>query len=533
VTATHLAPEFSRLDLVDLSAKSGKFSWRACDAIAIALASAATPETQPAIVSNSVVTEIEKELAISLTDLASSWPDRSGKPGEIIELPITPSSGSQVARIYLVGVGSAASEDLRKAGAALARKVKLTNAATAGKKILDLTIPATAEKGASLAHLVALSLASYQWSQKSERASKTAQNHFAVLTSAQQEFDRAQVLSSAVWRARDLIHTPANIKTPLWMANQAKKFVDGSSSSALTIEVLSGKAIAKFGGLTAVGGSSPKPGPRFIQVSYSPKGNSPKGNSPKGNKSLPHVVLVGKGITFDTGGISLKRPYDFMIGMKSDMAGSAAVLSTILAVAEIGAPVKVTALLMCAENAISSTAQRPSDVITQYGGTTVEIINTDAEGRLVLADGLAYADLELDPDYIVDIATLTGAATLGLGRGYGAMYTRDAKLAQQIHDIGNQIGERVWHMPLVDDYAIAMKSEIADLNHTAEKPDFSGGSVTAALFLENFVNKKSKAKWVHFDIAGPGRSEADAGENPKGGTGFGVRLLTQWIASLA
>jgi len=352
----------------------------------------------------------------------------------------------QEARIYLVGVGSASSEDLRKAGAALARKVKLTNAATAGKKILDLTIPATAEKGASLAHLVALSLASYQWSQKSERASKTAQNHFAVLTSAQQEFDRAQVLSSAVWRARDLIHTPANIKTPLWMANQAKKFVDGSSSSALTIEVLSGKAIAKFGGLTAVGGSSPKPGPRFIQVSYSPKGNSPKGNSPKGNKSLPHVVLVGKGITFDTGGISLKRPYDFMIGMKSDMAGSAAVLSTILAVAEIGAPVKVTALLMCAENAISSTAQRPSDVITQYGGTTVEIINTDAEGRLVLADGLAYADLELDPDYIVDIATLTGAATLGLGRGYGAMYTRDAKLAQQIHDIGNQIGEKVFNV---------------------------------------------------------------------------------------
>ena len=282
--------------------------------------------------------------------------------------------------------------------------------------------------------------------------------------------------------------------------------------------MLSGKAIAKFGGLTAVGGSSPKPGPRFIEITY----------TPKAKKSAPHVVLVGKGITFDTGGISLKRPYDFMIGMKSDMSGSAAVLATILAVAEIGAPVKVTALLMCAENAISGTAQRPSDVITQYGGTTVEIINTDAEGRLVLADGLAYADLELNPDYIVDIATLTGAATLGLGRAFGAMYTRDDTLAKQFHEIGNQIGEKVWHMPLVDDYEGALHSEIADIAHI-DRMKFGGGSITAALFLEKFVGKR---RWVHLDIAGTGRSDSDSGENPKGGTASGVRVLIDWIKSL-
>lgn len=531
MSATHLAPEFSRLNLADLSTKSATFSWHGFDAIAIPVTSAAAPDSAPTIFAHSVITALEKELNLSLSELANAWPDRTGKAGEIIELPVafpldarTARKNDQLlSRIYLVGVGNATTDDLRKAASALARKVKLTGSAKTGRKILDLTLPAQAEKGAAQAHVVALSLASYQWSKKSEIISKSLRNHFSVVTSASAEFDRALILSAAVWRARDLIHTPANIKTPLWMAQQAKKFVQANPSSALTIEVLSGKALAAFGGLTAVGGSSPQPGPRFIQVSY----------SPNGKRQAPHVVLVGKGITFDTGGISLKRPYDFMIGMKSDMAGSAAVLSTILAIAEIGAPVRVTALLMCAENAISGTAQRPSDVITQYGGTTVEIINTDAEGRLVLADGLAYADLELNPDYIVDIATLTGAATLGLGRGYGAMYTRDEKLAKTFHEIGNQVGEKVWHMPLIDDYAIAMDSEIADLNHTAEKPDFSGGSVTAALFLENFVNKKSSAKWVHFDIAGPGRSEADAGENPKGGTGFGVRLLTQWIASLA
>jgi leucyl aminopeptidase len=239
--------------------------------------------------------------------------------------------------------------------------------------------------------------------------------------------------------------------------------------------------------------------------------------------------MVGKGITFDTGGVSLKRPYEFMIGMKSDMAGAAAILSATIAMADLKPKVKITALLMCAENALSGTAQRPSDVIKHYGGTTVEVINTDAEGRLVLADGLAYADEKLDPDYLLDVATLTGAATLGLGRQYAAMYTRDSALAKKIHVIGNNVGERVWHMPLIDDYEVALESDIADLNHTADKYDFSAGSVTAALFLEKFVGDR---KWVHFDIAGTGRSEVDAGEYIKGGTGFATRLLIGWLDSI-
>ena len=179
--------------------------------------------------------------------------------------------------------------------------------------------------------------------------------------------------------------------------------------------------------------------------------------------------------------------------------------------------------MMCAENAISGTAQRPSDVITHYGGTTVEVSDTDAEGRLVLADGLAYADKNLDPDYLIDIATLTGAITVGLGRQYAAMYTRDEKLARDFEKAGEASGDRVWHMPLIDDYKDGLVSDIADFNHISRKIKYSGGSVIAALFLENFTGNR---RWLHLDIAGTGRSEIDAGENPKGGTGFGVRLLS-------
>jgi leucyl aminopeptidase len=198
------------------------------------------------------------------------------------------------------------------------------------------------------------------------------------------------------------------------------------------------------------------------------------------------------------------------------------------ALQSIGARVKVTALLMCAENSLSGTAQRPGDVITHYGGKTVEVLNTDAEGRLVLADGLAYAIKNLKPDYLIDIATLTGAASLGLGKQYAALYSRDQKLVKELKVAGENSGDRVWHMPLIDDYQSALQSDIADLNHTADKGDFGAGSVTAALFLEQFAEGTS---WAHLDIAGVARSESDSGEHPKGGTGWGVRLFLEWIGT--
>jgi leucyl aminopeptidase len=369
------------------------------------------------------------------------------------------------------------------------------------------------------AHGVSILLGAYTWNLKTGKPTEIAT--IALATKDAATVAEAGVIARALYTARDLIHTPSNIKNPLWLAQEAKKIAD---EKGLAISVLAGKELAKFGGLRAVGNSSPKPGPRFIQLTYIPKGKS------RSAAALPHIVIVGKGITFDTGGISLKRPYDFMIAMKSDMAGAAAALATISALPDLQPQVKVTVLMMCAENALSGTSQRPSDVITQYGGTTVEIINTDAEGRLVLADGLAYAVENLDPDYLFDIATLTGSATLGLGRQYAALYTRDEKLAKELVAVGETSGERVWHMPLVDDYQDSLESEVADLNHNADKGNYSAGSVTAALYLEHFVGD---SRWIHLDIAGTGRSETDSGENAKGGTGFGVRFFIDWILSLS
>ena len=400
---------------------------------------------------------------------------------------------------------------MRTAGAAIGRKVR-------GKALVVASLCA---QGATevKAHGISLTLGAYQWSLKTEKPAEFPQ--FLIATKDEQTVAVAQTVSRALYTARDLIHTPSNIKNPLWMAQEAKKISD---EQGLAIQVLEGKELAKFGGLKAVGNSSPNPGPRFIEVTYIPRGKA------RTAAALPHIVIVGKGITFDTGGVSLKRPYEFMTAMKSDMAGAAAALATLSALPDLQPQVKVTALLMCAENALSGTAQRPSDVITQFDGTTVEIINTDAEGRLVLADGLGYAVEKLDPDYLIDIATLTGSATLGLGRGYAAMYTRDEKLAAELMAVGEACGERVWHMPLVDDYLDSLTSDVADLNHAADRGDYSAGSVTAALYLEHFAKD---ARWVHLDIAGPARSESDAGENVKGGTGFGVRFLLDWIVSLS
>jgi leucyl aminopeptidase len=461
---------------------------------------------KPSIAKSAVVSNLTIYTKIDLNIELSNWPEFTAKAGEIIEIPL---SVRKLTRIYLVGIGESNQDDIRKASAALSRKVKGTDA-----KVLSALVE---DKKTVETMVIALVLANYQFSMKSEK--KFKKPSFVVYGDFKEEVERALVYAKATWRTRDLIHTPSNIKNPSWFADQAKSMVAATKNSALTIKVKSGRELREFGGLLAVGNSAPKPGPRLVEITYAPKGSS----------NWPHIVMVGKGVTFDTGGVSLKRPYDLMIGMKSDMAGAAAILSATIAVAQLKPKVKVTALLMCAENALSATAQRPSDVIKHYGGTTVEVINTDAEGRLLLADGLAYADEKLDPDYLLDVATLTGAATLGLGRQYAAMYTRDNSLAKKMHVIGNNVGEKVWHMPLIDDYEPALASDVADLNHTADKYAFSAGSVTAALFLEKFVGKR---KWVHFDIAGTGRSEVDAGENIKGGTGFATRLLIGWLVSI-
>ena len=453
-----------------------------------------------------LVADIEKFFGLNLVDELTFF-GPTAKAGEIFEIPVS-ATDCPTDRIFLVGIGDQSGAALRAAGASVGRKVR-------GKNLSVYSACAVKEVKA---HAISMALGAWVWNLKTDK--KKEEPTLLVGSKDKKVVEDAAAIAQAMCRARDLIHTPANIKTPAWMGKQAELFAKGTG---LKVKIFAGTELKEFGGLRAVGGSSPKPGPRMIEVSYQPKSKK------KSVDALPHIVLVGKGITFDTGGISLKRPYDTMIAMKSDMAGSAAILATLTALEELQPNVRVTALMMMAENAISGTAQRPSDVIKHYGGTTVEVINTDAEGRLVLADGLAYADINLDPDYLVDIATLTGAISLGLGRQYAAMYTRDNALAAQLSKAGEASGDRVWHMPLVDDYKDSLGSDIADFNHNASKGKYSAGSVTAALFLENFVGSR---RWVHLDIAGTGRSEVDAGENSKGGTGFGVRLLTEWITSL-
>ena len=436
----------------------------------------------------------------ALNDLASSY-KHAGKAGELVEIPV---KSKRPMGIFLVGVGSGSRADLVKAGSAIGRKLRGTS-----KKCASLC---GGRGEITRAHALALALSAYQWKVSGLSDAPT----FALI----RKYDHfeAQEILAGVLLTRDLIHTPANMKSPQWLASQAKKAL---AKFPVEIKVHQGsKALSKFGGLRAVGNSSPKRPPAMIEISYKTRANSRK---------IPHVVLVGKGIMFDTGGVSLKRPYENMVAMKSDMAGAAAILGAIRTAAALGLNCRITGLLMCAENLLSATSQRPSDVITHYDGQTVEVIDTDAEGRLVLADGLGYAIDKLNPDYLVDLATLTGAATLGLSRHYAAMYTRDGALARRLAKAGESSGDRVWHMPLVDDYVDSLRSEIADFKNIAEKPSVGGGSITAALFLEKFV---ADSRWVHFDIAGVGRSDSDSGENPKGGTGFGVRLLTEWLKSL-
>jgi leucyl aminopeptidase len=268
---------------------------------------------------------------------------------------------------------------------------------------------------------------------------------------------------------------------------------------------------AGLGGLLGVGKGSDNP-PRMVKLIYTPAG-----------RSRGHVALVGKGITFDSGGLSIK-PGEGMMTMKIDMSGAAAVLATMTVLPALAVPVQVTAYLCLAENMLSGRATRPGDVLRIKNGTTVEVLNTDAEGRLVLADGLSLAVGD-DPDAIVDLATLTGACMVALGaRIAGLMGNHDA-WRDQVRAAADRAGEPVWPLPLPTEYRKELESEIADLKNIGGR---YGGALTAGLFLQEFVDGRP---WVHLDIAGPARSESDDGYIPKGGSGFGVRTLVELLST--
>jgi leucyl aminopeptidase len=326
---------------------------------------------------------------------------------------------------------------------------------------------------------------------------------------------KAAAVVDAVHLARDLANTPSLQKSPDWLAGRARELCE---AAGVTVRVRDEATLAAegFGGIVGVGQGSSRP-PRLLEASWSGAGAD------------RHVVLVGKGITFDSGGLSIKPP-DGMVSMKTDMAGGAAVIATMTALAALDVGVRVTALVPMAENMPGAASLRPGDVLHHYGGRTSEVLNTDAEGRLVLADALAYAVAELAPDALVDIATLTGAAYVGLGKRHAALYATSDALRGELASAASDAGERLWPMPLVEDYRDSLDSDIADLRNIGDpRKHYSGGSITAALFLRDFVGR---TPWAHLDVAGPARADSDEDEVTKGATGFGVRTFLRWLESL-
>ncbi|MBR8744823.1 leucyl aminopeptidase [Nocardiopsis sp. MG754419] len=464
-------------------------------------------EEGPEVVEGVADSGLAAALPAALTDLFAHYA-LTGTAGEFSQFPVTRDGG--LVRLALLGVGSGTPAELRKAGAALAR------AARGRERVALAWSGGEAEAATALAE--GALLASYTFTLKSSEPTEDRRPpaRIDVVGDTDGIADALALgshLAAATALARDLINTPSLVKDPEWMATRARETSD-DRGLALRVWDETDLRDEGFGAILAVGQGSSRP-PRLVQLTYTPE-------DPTG-----HVVLVGKGITFDTGGLSLK-PNDNMSLMKTDMSGSAIVLAVLSALASVGARMKVTGLLPLAENAFSGDATRIGDVLTTYSGTTVEVLNSDAEGRLVLADAMGYAVSELEPDLIVDVATLTGAAKVALGTGMGALYSTDDAVAAELIDAGEASGEPLWRMPLTEEYVPTTRSRVADLANIGTRKEFGpAGATDAALFLREFTGG---LPWAHLDIAGPGRSMKESGLLSKGGTAFATRTLLRWLA---
>ena len=321
----------------------------------------------------------------------------------------------------------------------------------------------------------------------------------------------ARAVAEGVRTVRDMANAPGNVMTPAKIGERAQEV---AKATGVKCTVYGKKEIErmKMGGLLAVNRGSAEE-PRFIVLEYAPR------------KAKKHVALVGKGITFDSGGISIK-PAEKMEEMKFDMCGAAAVVGTIEAAARLALPVKLTGIIASTENLPSGSAYKPGDIITMMSGKTVEVVNTDAEGRMILADALHYAS-QLKPDHILDYATLTGACVVALGSEASGLFTADDELARKLIESGERVGDRVWRLPEWDDYKELIRSEWADMKNSGGR---WGGAITAALFLKEFVDCPS---WAHLDIAGTAYAEHETAREARGATGAGVRVTVAFLEQLS
>jgi leucyl aminopeptidase len=461
----------------------------------------------PAPGAEDVDAALDGSLAATLAALGAT-----GKAEEITKIATV----GRLAAPLIVAVGLGASngtapldgEALRRAAGAAVRSLGPAHRQVA------LALPARDDAETEAVALGAL-LGGYEFTRY--RASTVPGRELTVLangTAGSAAVDRSRVLADAMSLVRDLVNTSASHLFPASFAAEAERV---AAESGLSIEVLDEKALADggYGGLTGVGQGSVHP-PRLVRVAYEPAG------------AQKTVVFVGKGITFDSGGLSLK-PAKAMEAMKSDMSGAAAVLAAVRAAAALGPVVNVVGYLALAENMPGATAQRPSDVITIYGGTTVEVLNTDAEGRLVMADALARS-ADDHPDLLVDVATLTGAQLVALGPRIAGIMANSDEVREGVVDAARRAGEQAWGMPLPEELRKGLDSPVADLaNVTGER---HGGMLVAGLFLKEFV--PGGVRWAHMDIAGPAFHEGEPyGYTPKGGTGAAVRTLVQLAFDVA
>ncbi|MCW2530729.1 MAG: Leucyl aminopeptidase [Blastococcus sp.] len=466
--------------------------------------------TLPGWLTDSKVPPVSPELlAGALADTGNR-----GKAGTVTNVPIP---GRRPRSVVAVGIGDATLPDVRSyVGTVVRRGQQL--AEFGAKRLVIALDSSVAPAGADevRAAVEAALLAGYRFRDMSKPHPPRLETVAVVATDAQHAVvtagaEAGRVTADAVAWARDLINTPSNVKNPAWLADQARDRLSGLPHVTVTVLGPEELRAGGFGGVLAVGGGSASP-PRVVVAGYRHPAAGPA-----------HPVLVGKGITFDTGGISIK-PNAGMREMKTDMAGGAAVLATLDAVARLQLPVAVTAVVPAAENAVSGSSYRPADVVRHVGGRTTEVLNTDAEGRMVLADALAYARLELGATVLVDVATLTGAMKVALGTRTAGLFATTDGLADALRTAAVRAGEPLWRMPLLEEHRDLLDSPVADANNAPGNP----GGTTAALFLQPFAGD---LPWAHLDVAGPARAGSDDAEVVKGGTGFGARTLLRWLES--
>ena len=435
----------------------------------------------------------------------------TGKAGDLVRVPGAGIAAAPVVLAVGLGEGPWTDEALRRAAAVALRSL-------AGSRRALLALPTETPAALEAVGLGALlgTYAFHSYRVDSKSAHKSPVDRVALqVTDAKDAASvaavaRAKALAGAVNLARDLVNTPAGDMVPTDVEAAA---IAAAYGLPIDIEVLDENQLAEggYGGILGVGKGSANP-PRLVRLAYRPEG------------ATAHVAFVGKGITFDTGGISIKPSLN-LHEMKSDMGGAAAVLAATVAVARLGVPVNVTTYLCLAENMPSGTAQRPGDVLTNYGGKTVEVIDTDAEGRLVLGDGLVRAQ-EDKPDVIIDVATLTGAQGVALGARTSGIMANDDDLRSAIHRAADEVGEPMWPMPQPEEARAGFDSTVADLTNIPTVNRALGGMMSASVFLGEYIKKGQR--WAHLDIARPAfNAGSPYGYTPTGGTGHSVRTLVQ------